>query len=138
MALEFVVFKADWDTTHPGTMPELFGEMFMSTPEPNRFEIPAFYSLHVWLWKANPSGLFAPFNPRVSCDPQNAASPRLAPWLTSSRPMRPRALRLRAQRSIAQFGGRRPPDPSTRDMGTARIGVVPSQSREATRPRAGP
>ena len=80
VALEFVVFKADWDAAHPGTMPELFGEMFMSTPEPNRFEIPAFYSLHVWLWKANPSGLFAPFNPRVSCDPRTAgvAAPSVA------------------------------------------------------------
>lgn len=25
-------------------------------------------SLHVWLWKDNPSGLFAAFNPDVSCD----------------------------------------------------------------------
>jgi hypothetical protein len=41
---------------------------FMETGFPNRFDIPAFYSLHVWLWEFNPSGLFAPFNPRVSCD----------------------------------------------------------------------
>ena len=26
------------------------------------------WSLHVWLWKDNPSGLFAAFNPDVSCD----------------------------------------------------------------------
>ena len=25
------------------------------------------WSLHVWLYEANPSGLFAPFNPNVSC-----------------------------------------------------------------------
>lgn len=25
------------------------------------------YDLHVWVWKHNPSGLFAAFNPRVSC-----------------------------------------------------------------------
>lgn len=28
---------------------------------------PPHYDLHVWVWKANPSGIFAPFNPKVSC-----------------------------------------------------------------------
>ena len=42
-----------------------------SSEIPNRYEIPAVLSLHVWLWKFNPSGLFAPFNPNVSCDPGN-------------------------------------------------------------------
>jgi hypothetical protein len=27
----------------------------------------------VWLWKDNPAGLFAPFNPRVSCDGRERA-----------------------------------------------------------------
>ena len=26
------------------------------------------YDLHVWVWQANPSGIFAPFNPNVSCE----------------------------------------------------------------------
>ncbi|WP_194778530.1 hypothetical protein [Pararhodonellum marinum] len=26
------------------------------------------YQLHVWLWKNNPSGMYFPFNPNVSCD----------------------------------------------------------------------
>jgi hypothetical protein len=68
VALEFVVFKADWVAAHGDTVPELFGEMFMDSGFPNRFDLPQFYALHVWLWKFNPSGLFAPFNPRVSCD----------------------------------------------------------------------
>lgn len=67
VAIEYVVFKADWESKHGATMPELFGRMFMSTDAPNRYAIPAFYSLHVWLWDWNPSGLFASFNPRVSC-----------------------------------------------------------------------
>lgn len=68
-ALEYVVFKDAWDAAHPGTMPSLFGEDFMETPAPNRYEIPAFYALHVWLYRYNPTGLFEPFNPRVSCGP---------------------------------------------------------------------
>jgi hypothetical protein len=74
VALEYVVFQADWEAAHHKKMPKLFHEMFMSTPEPNRFEIPAFFSLHVWMYKDNPSGLFEPFNPDVSCDPGGSAA----------------------------------------------------------------
>jgi len=69
VALEYVVFKDAWDSAHPGTKPSLFGEAFKETLAPNPYDIPAFYALHVWLYRANPAGLFAPFNPRVSCDP---------------------------------------------------------------------
>jgi hypothetical protein len=67
VALEYVVFKEPWDleNEHP---PMLFGEMFMEVPAPNRYEIPAFYALHAWIWKDNPSGTFVAFNPAVSCD----------------------------------------------------------------------
>ena len=33
----------------------------------NRFGLPAFYSLHAWIWKHNPSGTFSMWNPNVSC-----------------------------------------------------------------------
>jgi hypothetical protein len=71
-ALEYVVFKADWDAIHKDP-PMLFGQMFMDSGFPNRYLIPQFYALHVWLWKFNPSGLFAPFNPNVSCNPGSAS-----------------------------------------------------------------
>jgi hypothetical protein len=29
--------------------------------------MPIHYDLHVWLWMDNPSGMFAPWNPRVRC-----------------------------------------------------------------------
>jgi hypothetical protein len=64
VALEYVIFADAWTGDEP---PMLFGKMFMFTPAPNRYEIPAFYSLHVWLWKTNPAGIFKPFNRRVSC-----------------------------------------------------------------------
>lgn len=31
------------------------------------------YALHVWLWKENPKGLFADWNPRVHCPPKDKA-----------------------------------------------------------------
>ena len=67
VALEYVVFQAPWIAEHGSEMPSLFGEMFMATPEPNRYAIPAFFSLHLWLYQDNPAGLFTPFNPTVSC-----------------------------------------------------------------------
>src|SRR5882757_6845114 len=66
VALEYLVPKAAWDQTH-GDPPSLFGQPFMLNPVPNRFLPVAFYSLHVWLYKANPSGLFAMWNPQVHC-----------------------------------------------------------------------
>ena len=63
-ALEYVVFEADWSGSEA---PTLLGHELMYTPSPNRYEIPAFYALHVWLWDSNPSGPFMPFNPDVSC-----------------------------------------------------------------------
>jgi hypothetical protein len=65
-ALEYIVFQDAWDPTHTGP-PELFGQQFDFTPSPNRFGIPAFYSLHAWIWKPNSAGLLQPFNPGASC-----------------------------------------------------------------------
>jgi len=68
VAVEYVVFKAAWDADHADP-PTLFDQEFMVTPDPNRFGLPAFYSLHAWIWKHNPSedGMFAMWNPGVSC-----------------------------------------------------------------------
>ncbi|WP_329335958.1 hypothetical protein OG866_18185 [Streptomyces sp. NBC_00663] len=41
--------------------PELFGETFFHDP------VLKVYSLHAWIYKANPDGLFTAFNPRVKC-----------------------------------------------------------------------
>jgi len=66
VALEYLVPKAVWDKTHRDP-PSLFGQPFMLNPVSNRFLPFAFYSLHVWLYKANPGGLFEMWNPRVHC-----------------------------------------------------------------------
>jgi hypothetical protein len=66
VAAEYVVFQKDWNAKHHGR-PVLFGKKFDPTPEGNRYGLPAFYSLHVWLWKNNPAGTLKMWNPRVSC-----------------------------------------------------------------------
>ncbi|HEY3206026.1 MAG TPA: hypothetical protein VGJ58_03645 [Gaiellaceae bacterium] len=65
-ALEYIVFADAWNAQH-SSPPSLFGQQFFLTPSPNRFGIPAFYALHVWIWKNNPAGLLQPWNPRVHC-----------------------------------------------------------------------
>ena len=47
---------------------ELGGHLFSFTNAPNRYGLPAFYELHVWAFRQNPTGAFADMNPDVSCD----------------------------------------------------------------------
>jgi hypothetical protein len=65
---DYLVDAAQWDSDpkHTGP-PELMGQLFHYFEAPNRFHLPAFYTLHVWAWKDNPSGAFANWNPNVSC-----------------------------------------------------------------------
>lgn len=42
--------------------PVLFGQTFHTDGPPLNQ-----YSLHVWAWRNNPSGVFAPFNPKLRC-----------------------------------------------------------------------
>ena len=50
----------------------LEGQLFNFNSAPNRYGLGAFYELHVWAWKKNPTGTFADMNPDVSCDAMKA------------------------------------------------------------------
>jgi hypothetical protein len=63
---DFVVFADAWDKKGQGA-PELMGQLFHYFEAPNRFGLPAFYTLHVWAWKDNPNGAFVNWHPKVSC-----------------------------------------------------------------------
>ena len=65
VAVEYVVFESAWPGSKP---PALFGQEFDYVPAGNRYGLPAFYALHAWIWKGNPSGILFAWNPRVSCD----------------------------------------------------------------------
>jgi hypothetical protein len=66
VAVEYLVFAEAWDANNPAP-PSLLGHLFHYVGSPNRYGLPAFYELHVWAWKHNPSGTFADWNPLVSC-----------------------------------------------------------------------
>jgi len=64
---DYLVFAKDWNKKHKDP-PQLMGQLFHYFESPNRFGLPAFYTLHVWAWKDNPNGAFTNWNPAVSCD----------------------------------------------------------------------
>lgn len=49
------------DVSRDGPAPELLGQTFHPS------EGAGGWALHVWTWKHNPAGMFADFNPNVSC-----------------------------------------------------------------------
>jgi hypothetical protein len=63
---DYLVIADAWNATH-SSPPELMGQLFHLFESPNRFGLPAFYTLHVWAWKKNPNGAFVNWHPQVSC-----------------------------------------------------------------------
>lgn len=48
--------------------PVIFGRPLEGPMEAHEPGQPPHYDLHAWVWQGNPSGIFAPFNPNVSCE----------------------------------------------------------------------
>lgn len=69
VGVEYMVMAPAWDAQH-ATPPELLGVVFDDhRAEADRHGLPfPHYDLHVWAWRDNPAGVFAPLNPDVSCD----------------------------------------------------------------------
>jgi hypothetical protein len=64
---DYLVLADMWNAQHPDGPPQLMGQLFHLFESPNRFGLPAFYTLHVWAWKDNPNGAFVNWHPKVSC-----------------------------------------------------------------------
>jgi hypothetical protein len=70
VAVEFILDAASWLAANNNTPPVLEGHVFNFVGAPNRFNIPAFFELHVWAWRDNPQGAFVDWNDRISCSGQ--------------------------------------------------------------------
>lgn len=59
---------AEWVTVDVGQPhPSILGQPF-DGPMPGHFPgMPDHYDLHAWIWQANPEGVFAQFNPTLTC-----------------------------------------------------------------------
>jgi hypothetical protein len=64
---DYLVLADQWNAKHTSP-PELMGQLFHLFESPNRFGLPAFYTLHVWAWKDSPTGTFVNWHSNVSCD----------------------------------------------------------------------
>jgi hypothetical protein len=62
---QIVIYEPNATHSRP---PQLMGQLFHLFESPNRFGLPAFYTLHVWAWKENPNGAFVNWHPNVTCD----------------------------------------------------------------------
>ena len=58
VGVEYVIPFTAWKAAEP---PTLYGQSFQRN---ETFQV---WALHVWLWKDNPRGLFASWNPDVTC-----------------------------------------------------------------------
>jgi hypothetical protein len=67
LAAEFFAPDRDQDPGTDGDRPSLFGQPFDGPMPGHGPDMPVHYDLHVWVEKANPAGVFAPWNPNVSC-----------------------------------------------------------------------
>jgi hypothetical protein len=85
VGVEYIVIAEAWNAANK-TPPSLLGQVFHYTPSPNRYGIPAFYALHVWAWRSNPHGVFADWNPKVSCEDHSAEAAMPASAPSASRP----------------------------------------------------
>jgi hypothetical protein len=74
---DYLVLVDTWNKNH-SSPPDLMGQWFHLFDSPNRFGLPAFYTLHVWAWKDNPNGAFVNWHPNVSCQ-SFAGTPATAP-----------------------------------------------------------
>lgn len=66
-AVEYFIADADQDLATFEDRPSLFGVPFDGPMLGHAPGMPIHYDLHVWLYKPNPAGIFAAWNPRVHC-----------------------------------------------------------------------
>jgi hypothetical protein len=67
VGIEYWKRDADQNVNTDGDRPSLFGRPFNGPMAGHSPVMPVHYDLHVWLFRHNPSGLFADWNPKVSC-----------------------------------------------------------------------
>lgn len=61
VAVEYIVPAEPWDAAGNSAPPSLFGQQLHLN------EALGVYVLHAWIWLGNPAGVFADWNPNVSC-----------------------------------------------------------------------
>ena len=80
VAVENLVFAEAWKAAGRTALPSFHGVAYdrmqddASTPADEAHMFEPHYDRHVWLYRDNPNGMFAPFNPAVSCEHHRGAT----------------------------------------------------------------
>ena len=80
VAVETLVFIAAWEAAGNTAPPTFMGRSFdrmeddPSTPLDEAHMFEPHYDLHVWLYRENPRGMFAQFNPNATCQHHQGGS----------------------------------------------------------------
>lgn len=80
VAVENLVFRDAWTAAGRDGPPEFMGNQYYTmidnpgTPADEAHGFAPHYELHMWLYRENPSGLFAQFNPNTSCRDHDGAT----------------------------------------------------------------
>ncbi|MGW5852450.1 hypothetical protein ACWFQ8_31740 [Streptomyces sp. NPDC055254] len=69
VGVQWLVYDRDRNPATDDDRPTLFGRPFTGPHRGNFPGQPVHYALHLWLWKKNPAGMYATFNPAVTCLP---------------------------------------------------------------------
>ena len=78
VAVENLVFKKPWEANGNSKPPAFRGNAYLlladyaATPLDEAHNFEPHYELHAWVFRDNPLGTFAPFNPNVTCRHQKA------------------------------------------------------------------
>jgi hypothetical protein len=76
VGVEYWKADADQSLATNDDRPSLFGRAFEGPmPGHGDWGMPVHYDLHAWIAEENPSGVFAPFNPAITCASTTAALP---------------------------------------------------------------
>ncbi|MEU6379959.1 hypothetical protein [Streptomyces sp. NPDC046909] len=73
------LIAVEWVVQDTGqATPTLFGQTF------DEGQLPGYFTLHAWIYKTNPDGLFEGFNPKVKCPatPTTATTASVPDWAT--------------------------------------------------------
>jgi hypothetical protein len=79
VAVENLVFRDAWRASGHTAPPSFHGVAFdemvddPNTPADEAHMFAPHFDRHVWLYRRNPNGMFAPFNPAVSCEHHSGA-----------------------------------------------------------------
>ncbi len=64
IGVEYIVFESDWSDSEPL---QFLGQTLQRKTAVGPHPVDPFFEVHAWIWKHNPAGIFADWNPDVSC-----------------------------------------------------------------------